>query len=183
MVVLVQAVAMVVDSSKLSNSNIVHFYHISHQTYVLYNNLRVWNCSEVLYNLMCFIILPIISMAPKVAAVANASSKDKIIGDEIIDFTTSDDKSTSSKNKIEKNTTEKSLIWSVKMDDSLLDAFMHELNIGNKIGGSFTTTAYENITKSLSALFGFKVDKDKVKNRWKTLKRNFSEIYDIFRGG
>ena len=69
------------------------------------------------------------------------------------------------------------------MDDALIDVFMHELDIGNKVNGTFTPTAYDNITQYLSALFGFKVEKEKVKNRWKTLKRNFSEIYDIFKGG
>ncbi|KAI9121828.1 hypothetical protein K1719_007218 [Acacia pycnantha] len=52
-------------------------------------------------------------------------------------------------------TSEKSLIWTSKMDDALIDAFMHELDMGHK---------------------------DKVKNHWKTLKKNYSEIYDIFKG-
>ncbi|KAI9119128.1 hypothetical protein K1719_009803 [Acacia pycnantha] len=78
---------------------------------------------------------------------------------------------------------EKSLIWSSKMDDALIDTFMHELDLGNKVNGTFTTTAYDNIITYLIALFGFKVDKEEVKNRWKTLKWNYSEIYDIFKGG
>lgn len=66
------------------------------------------------------------------------------------------------------------------MDDVLVDAFMHELEIGNKVKKSFTTTAYDNISRHLSAVFGVKVDKGKLKNRWKTLKRNFLEMHEIF---
>ncbi|KAI9110844.1 hypothetical protein K1719_018282 [Acacia pycnantha] len=80
-------------------------------------------------------------------------------------------------------TYEKSLIWTSKMDDALIDAFMHELDMGHNVNGTFTTTAYDNIIAYLTMLFGFKVDKDKVKNRWKTLKKKYSEIYDFFKGG
>ncbi|XP_058759913.1 uncharacterized protein LOC131633218 [Vicia villosa] len=75
------------------------------------------------------------------------------------------------------------LTWNRKMDDALVDAFMHEYEKGNKVNGTFTTSAYENIAAELRALFGNKVDKVKIKNRWKTLKKNFTEYYDIFKGG
>ncbi|XP_028785416.1 uncharacterized protein At2g29880-like [Neltuma alba] len=69
------------------------------------------------------------------------------------------------------------------MDDYLVDAFMEQYNCGNKVNGTFTTTAYENIVKEMSALLDIEMDKEKIKNRWKTLKKNFSEIYDIFKNG
>ncbi|KAI9087842.1 hypothetical protein K1719_030172 [Acacia pycnantha] len=78
---------------------------------------------------------------------------------------------------------EKSLIWTSKMDDALIDSFTHELDMGNKVNGTFTPTAYGNIVAHLTKQFGFKVDKEKVKNRWKTLKKKYSEVYDIFKGG
>jgi len=75
------------------------------------------------------------------------------------------------------------LSWNRAMDDALVDAFMHEFEKGNKVNGTFTTTAYDNITAEICALFGNKIDKLKIKNRWKTLKKNFTEYYDIFKGG
>ncbi|KAI9083242.1 hypothetical protein K1719_034774 [Acacia pycnantha] len=78
---------------------------------------------------------------------------------------------------------EKSLILTSKMDDALIESFTHELDMGHKVNGTFTPTAYANIIAHLTTLVGFKVDKDKVKNRWKTLKKKYSEVYDIFKGG
>ncbi|CAK8534483.1 unnamed protein product [Lathyrus sativus] len=69
------------------------------------------------------------------------------------------------------------------MDDALVDAFMHEYVKGNKVNGTFTISAYENIAAELRTLFRNKVDKVKIKNCWKPLKKNFIEYYDIFKGG
>ncbi|KAK2424278.1 putative nuclease HARBI1 [Trifolium repens] len=74
------------------------------------------------------------------------------------------------------------LSWNRVMDDALVDGFMHEFEKGNKVNGTFTTTAYDHITAEIGALFGNKIDKVKIKNRWKTLKKNFTEYYDIFKG-
>ncbi|XP_058740988.1 uncharacterized protein LOC131613326 [Vicia villosa] len=65
------------------------------------------------------------------------------------------------------------LTWNRAMDDALVDAFIHEYEKGNKFNGTFTTSAYENIAAELRALFVNKIDKLKIKNRWKTLKKNF----------
>ncbi|KAI5409331.1 L10-interacting MYB domain-containing protein [Lathyrus oleraceus] len=77
----------------------------------------------------------------------------------------------------------KTLSWTRVKDDALVDAFMHEYEKGNKVSDIFGATTYENIAVELTALFGNKVDKMEIKNRWKTLKRNFTEYYDIFKGG
>ena len=69
------------------------------------------------------------------------------------------------------------------MDDYLVDAFMEQDKCGNKVKGTFTPKAYENIVKEMSALLDVDIDKVKIKNRWKTLKKNFSEAYDVFKGG
>jgi hypothetical protein len=55
------------------------------------------------------------------------------------------------------------------MDDALAYAFMQEYENGNKVNKIFTTTMYDNITTELDALFGSKIDKLKIKNRWKIL--------------
>ncbi|XP_045791778.1 uncharacterized protein LOC123886506 [Trifolium pratense] len=81
------------------------------------------------------------------------------------------------------NGNSRTLSWTRAMDDALVDAFMHEFENGNKVNGTFTSTAYDHITAEISALFGEKIDRVKIKNRWKTLKKNFTEYYDIFKGG
>jgi hypothetical protein len=48
------------------------------------------------------------------------------------------------------------LSWNIVMDDALINGFMHEFEKGNTINGTFTTTAYDNITVEISALFGNK---------------------------
>jgi hypothetical protein len=68
------------------------------------------------------------------------------------------------------------LSWNRVMDDALVDAFMHEFEKGNKVNGTFTTTAYDHITAEIGALFGNKIDKVKIKNRWKTLKKKLHRI-------
>ncbi|KAK1559623.1 hypothetical protein Q3G72_016554 [Acer saccharum] len=43
--------------------------------------------------------------------------------------------------------------------------------------------AYENIVLELCEKLGVDIDKDKMKNRMKSLKTNFSECYDLFNKG
>ncbi|KAK6932187.1 Myb/SANT-like domain [Dillenia turbinata] len=75
------------------------------------------------------------------------------------------------------------MTWTHAMDDALVDAFMHQYDMGNKMNGTFITKAYENIVKELIEKFGEWLNKEKVRNRWKTIKKNFSEPYDIFKNG
>ena len=37
--------------------------------------------------------------------------------------------------------------WTQEMDNALIDAFLNQQNLGNKVGGTFTTKAYEAITQ------------------------------------
>ena len=67
------------------------------------------------------------------------------------------------------------------MDDALVDAFLHQVIIGGKVNGTFTSKAYADIVKKLVEKFHMKINKDKVKNWQKTLKNNFHECYDIFK--
>lgn len=81
------------------------------------------------------------------------------------------------------NTRKQCLNWTKAMDDYLIDALMEQYNCGNKVNGQFTCTAYDNIVKEMSALLDCEMDKDRIKNRWKTLKKHYSDVYDIFKNG
>ncbi|XP_061359903.1 uncharacterized protein At2g29880-like [Gastrolobium bilobum] len=74
-------------------------------------------------------------------------------------------------------------IWTQEMDDALIDAFLHQQNDGNKVSGSFTSKAYETIIKELQQKFGRSFEKEKIKSRWKIVKRRFSKCYDLFKNG
>ncbi|KAJ3708535.1 hypothetical protein LUZ61_012240 [Rhynchospora tenuis] len=68
------------------------------------------------------------------------------------------------------------------MDRALINAFVHQQDIGNRVNGSFTSKALENVVKEVSEKFpGEKLDKEKVKNRIKYIKKGFAACYDIFK--
>ena len=67
------------------------------------------------------------------------------------------------------------------MDDTLIDVFLHQMIIGGRVNGTFISKAYDNIMKELVEKFHMEINKDKVKNQQKTLKKNFHECYDIFK--
>ncbi|KAL6523629.1 hypothetical protein OROGR_017232 [Orobanche gracilis] len=73
--------------------------------------------------------------------------------------------------------------WTADMDNALVEAFLHQQNEGNRVNGTFTTTAYEAIVKELQEKFERTFGKEKVKGRWKLLKRRFSKCYDLFKNG
>ena len=55
--------------------------------------------------------------------------------------------------------------------------------IGGRVNGTFTFKIYDDIVKEFVEIFHMEINKDKVKNRQKTLKKNFHECYDIFKDG
>ena len=67
------------------------------------------------------------------------------------------------------------------MDDALVDVFLHQVIIGGRVNGTFTFKAFDDIVKELVENFLMEINKDKVKNQQKTLKKNFHECYDIFK--
>ena len=69
------------------------------------------------------------------------------------------------------------------MDDALVDAFLHRVIIGGRVNETFIFKAYDDIVKELVDKFDMEINKDKVKNRQKMLKKNFHECYDIFKDG
>ncbi|KAK3188985.1 hypothetical protein Dsin_028546 [Dipteronia sinensis] len=87
--------------------------------------------------------------------------------------------------KTDKNDTNKRdrFLWTPQMDDHLIDALYTQHAQGNRVGGNFTSKAYENIVLELREKLGVDINRDKVKNRMKSLKTNFSECYDLFNKG
>ena len=88
--------------------------------------------------------------------------------------------------KISKKNSEdpsKEVEWSSVMDVALVDVFLYQVIIGGRVNGIFTCKAYDDIVKELVEKFHMEFDKDKAKNRQKTLKKNFHECYDIFKDG
>ncbi|KAA8536218.1 hypothetical protein F0562_028696 [Nyssa sinensis] len=69
------------------------------------------------------------------------------------------------------------------MDDALIDAFYQQNVIGNKIDGTFTAKACNEVVKELCEKLGMDVNKDRVKNRLKTIKTHFNECFDLFNYG
>ena len=65
--------------------------------------------------------------------------------------------------------------------DALVDSFFHQVIIGGRVNGTFTSKAYDDIVKELVKKFHMDINKDKVKN-WQ-MKKNFHECYDIFKDG
>uniref|UniRef100_A0A2N9HZV3 Myb/SANT-like domain-containing protein n=1 Tax=Fagus sylvatica TaxID=28930 RepID=A0A2N9HZV3_FAGSY len=77
----------------------------------------------------------------------------------------------------------KEVQWTSVMDDALVDALLYQLSIGARVNGTFNSRAYDEVVKELVAKFEMDINKDKVKNRQKTLKNFFGECYDIFKEG
>ena len=77
----------------------------------------------------------------------------------------------------------KEVQWSSFMDDALVDIFLHQVIIDGRVNGTFTFKAFDDIVKGLVEKFLVEINKDKVKNQQKTLKKNFHECYDIFKDG
>ena len=74
------------------------------------------------------------------------------------------------------------LRWTDEMDAAFLDALIEECGKGNRVDGTFTTTAYDNTLTVLRSSFGNHLRKDNLKNRLKTLKDHFGACYDLFHG-
>ncbi|KAH7677205.1 Cytochrome c/b562 domain-containing protein [Dioscorea alata] len=74
--------------------------------------------------------------------------------------------------------------WNFNMDDALVNAYLHQQTLGNRIGGTFTTHALENIVNELKQKFPDKpIDKERTQNRMKNMKRAFTKCYDVFKNG
>ncbi|KAL2322488.1 hypothetical protein Fmac_026867 [Flemingia macrophylla] len=72
--------------------------------------------------------------------------------------------------------------WTDEMDFRHSSAMLDEARLGNRVDGSWTTQAYNNIVEALrqSGLIG--ITKNNVKNRQKSLKDRWREVHDLFNG-
>ena len=71
--------------------------------------------------------------------------------------------------------------WTEKIDVVLIDALLEQQVNGNRVDGTFTTTAYNNVLKICREELNYPFEKDHLKNRLKTLKSNFNACYDLFK--
>ena len=74
------------------------------------------------------------------------------------------------------------LRWTDDMDSRLIDAMLEEVRLGNRVDGTWTTQAYNNIVEALRNAGVPDVSKNNVKNRLKTLKDKWREVHDLFKG-
>ena len=68
------------------------------------------------------------------------------------------------------------------MDAVLIDALLEQQVNGNRVDGTFTTTAYNNVLTICQGELKYPFNKDHLKNRIKTLKTNFYTCYELFKG-
>ncbi|CAI0462704.1 unnamed protein product [Linum tenue] len=77
--------------------------------------------------------------------------------------------------------TRENVVWTEEMDNELLDCVLTEQRKGNRQEGQFTTHALTNVVYALRTKFpSIRLDKDKVKNRQRTLKKHFADVKDLF---
>lgn len=70
------------------------------------------------------------------------------------------------------------------MDDALILSYHHAYIAGQRANGQFTQEAFASIVKDLQEKFPEKLlDKAKIRNRMKNIKKNWVRCYDIFKGG
>ncbi|KAL2325438.1 hypothetical protein Fmac_024496 [Flemingia macrophylla] len=72
--------------------------------------------------------------------------------------------------------------WIDDMDFRLLTAMLNEARLGNRVDGSWTTQAYNNMVESLRQFELIGITKNNVKNRQKSLKDRWCEVHDLFSG-
>ncbi|KAG2400089.1 uncharacterized protein HKW66_Vig0100570 [Vigna angularis] len=72
--------------------------------------------------------------------------------------------------------------WTEDMDAKLLHSMIEENRLGNRIDGSWTTQAYNNMVQFLHNAGYVYVTKANVKNRQKVLKDRWREAHDLFSG-
>ncbi|CAL5322908.1 unnamed protein product [Camellia sinensis] len=73
----------------------------------------------------------------------------------------------------------KHLKWNNQMDVVLIDSLLDQMLKGQKIGGSFTSSAYRAASNAVSTKFSVHCDSSHVRNRLKTLKRNLAMAKDM----
>ena len=62
----------------------------------------------------------------------------------------------------------KEVQWTSVVDSALVNTFLHQVNIGERVNRTFTSKAYDNIVKELVDKFHMEINNDNVKNLQKT---------------
>jgi len=74
----------------------------------------------------------------------------------------------------------KNLTWSEEIDSVLVDSLLDQMEKGQKIGSTFTSTAFTSVAQLVGSKFGklgFSVSN--VKNRLKTLKKRHTDAQKV----
>ncbi|XP_057499756.1 uncharacterized protein LOC130783958 isoform X2 [Actinidia eriantha] len=66
--------------------------------------------------------------------------------------------------------------WTLPMDQYLIDLLLDQVLRGNKIGRAFITQAWNEMVKSFNSKFGSHYDKEVLKNRYKHLRQQYSDV-------
>ncbi|KAJ9678671.1 hypothetical protein PVL29_020759 [Vitis rotundifolia] len=77
----------------------------------------------------------------------------------------------------------KNLTWIDEMDNFLVDRLMEQMHKGQKIGGVFTKTAYVIVAREIGENFELSCNSEHIKNRMKTLKKNFYAAQEVLQSG
>ncbi|XP_020275878.1 uncharacterized protein LOC109850308 [Asparagus officinalis] len=72
------------------------------------------------------------------------------------------------------SSSKKNLFWTREMDSCLSEALVEQIHRGQKCDKSFKNDAYEAVCVHLYAKCGIKINESHVRNRLKTLKKDFS---------
>lgn len=73
--------------------------------------------------------------------------------------------------------------WTPPMDRYLIDLLLEQVHRGNKLGQTFITQSWNDMITSFNDKFLSHHDKDVLKNRFKHLRRLYSEIKVLLQHG
>lgn len=69
--------------------------------------------------------------------------------------------------------------WTPPMDRFLIDLLLEHVKSGNKLGQTFFTQAWNDMVTSFNEQFKSQYDKDVLKNRYKHLRKQFSDVDNL----
>ncbi|XP_061348823.1 L10-interacting MYB domain-containing protein-like [Gastrolobium bilobum] len=71
--------------------------------------------------------------------------------------------------------------WTPPMDRCLIDLLLEQVKNGNKLGQTFISKAWNDILNSFNKQFKSQYDKDVLKSRYKNLRKQFYDVFNILR--
>ncbi|XP_061371640.1 L10-interacting MYB domain-containing protein-like [Gastrolobium bilobum] len=69
--------------------------------------------------------------------------------------------------------------WTPPMDRCLIDLLLEQVKNGNKLGQTFISRAWNDILNSFNKQFKSQYDKDVLKSRYKNLRKQFYDVFNI----